>query len=474
MFIILIVLALSTTYYSFLKLWNRRDINVFDLIQIFSTLYFVLIPTWSIIRSGIDGNFNFIELFESHPITLLVFINFSVLLLLINFIWTTQAGHRISILNISKYFRILDKNFDVDVSMLYLSLFVFLTALYPLVNYSSLTNDNIEGNLTFRYALNVPLYQRMIIAMVYNSLPFFLLVTIKFIRSKQIRYRKLSYYILILQIITLLLGVRTFLFYNIVFIIFYIYSVERRFFTFKKVVIGLLTISIVINFIFPLSLMLRFAKQEQVLYSTKHSFFDVVTALDEMSSSDLYDLIENSEETTQRRSLGVYSTLDAVVYKSYNSTNGQLFLDQIKTIIPIIKNNEEFSNIVGSKIGFGGDVAESIIAYFFFDYSWFGIYLSGIFIFIFIFISKFLADFFYLIFREKKVYFILVISVLSFCINTEMVPSIRSIYNPGILVYTTFYLIMLIFNQLRKDRKYNNFSTKKRLMLSRSRSKLQV
>ena len=105
MFLLLLLIGVLPTMYPLLKLLNRRDINIFDIFQLTSCLYYVLIPIKVLYFDLPTLKVYYINDLESPSYYLL----FGCLLFLFNFLWTRTNRLAYSPINVTSYIRIIDQ-----------------------------------------------------------------------------------------------------------------------------------------------------------------------------------------------------------------------------------------------------------------------------------------------------------------------------------------------------------------------------
>ena len=302
---IILLSSLLLDIYFVRKLTRKGDITLFDIISVFYTLYFVVIPIKSIL---------FDAYYREEPIArivgnsilppLYIFLVKLILYAISNIISKRFKG---SYLIINKYLKFANDSFQLSKESVYLYIFVFVMALKPIISYSSLSEDNVEGNLTYFYGNNLPLYERLFANMLIGAMPAFVLLSIKYLLEvKETKFKRLAYINIALAAACVLLSGRTNCFNIAALIVLYLYSCKKELFTLKRVAVSILSIGFLALIYFPFYQSFRMTKELVVSNFTSHNFFDVLSYFITMDHEEMVDLYDKATKSTEGRSFNVY------------------------------------------------------------------------------------------------------------------------------------------------------------------------
>lgn len=356
MFEFLFVLAGLPIVYPINKIRQLKDINIFDLCILFSVLYFWIVPARDFLINHVFPDL------VGH-ISTVVALNIYMWLLLL-FAVTTRGNNMFNITRSLSNLSVLKVSDKFLWFLLIFSLFYF----YKATDYSSLTEDNFEGNNTWTYGFGLPWPLMIIVKSCNPSLSSFLLITF-FMRPITPFYKRMRMIVLVILSVTLMLGGKTLFICIAGFLLLYAYSKYRDKIK-KKHFIGLfIGLFICFSFYFPLNQSFRYYKQFSVKNSTNHGF--VATLKGFMEDDGIsYDIKERVEAYQNGRSMNLYNAFDWACISEWKG-DGQMTWAIFRYIIPQRMIHDQWGNIMGYQMSGGGekaDVAESILSWFVADY----------------------------------------------------------------------------------------------------------
>lgn len=441
MFTFVFILALIPICYIGYKIMTFKGLNIFDMIILFSLLYFWFIPC---------KDFIFEHAFPQlvgHTKTAISLCIYTWALMLGSYLCSVMFP-RVNALNLSRLLLLI--NFRMKSHFLWIILAIGIFYFYNITNYSSLTAENPEANNQFQYGLGMPLFLRYIAICIRPIYPALIIIAYNTICVKPL-YRRLRICCLFILILSLLLGVKTFLVFNLIFFGLYFYSRRRNSIKRKHILYSVAILFCVLIFLFPILQGFRIFKQYSVERNANHDFITVLTGF---ITQGVNEEIEKKVNRYQdRRSLNCYRTLDWACYDEYRG-NGYLTWLIFRYTFPQ-RTLDDAGNIMGEKMARGGDVGESILAWFVLDYGHiFGPIVAIIYQVIICFLLYYFGLLFSLAFRTSSLMVIVAGYIAQQCINVEHNPTsdIRMFYAVYLFI---FILIGLLFNYyaIRKYKK---------------------
>lgn len=353
MFYVFFILAIIPCLFVINRIFKFKDINIFDLTILFSLLYFWLIPCKEFVFGDIDTQLT------SHVNTA---VSLCIYMWTIYFIYKLIYSCNPKIFNISRLF--ISININVRPSFLWIILAIGLFYFYNITNYSALSSDNVEANNQFQYGLNMPFYVRIFAVSIRPIYPILIIITYN-LRTNIIKYKRLRIFCLLILFLSLILGEKTFMIYNLIFFAVYLYSIKRNRLKRKHIYYSFISLFCVLIFLFPILQGFRIYKQYSVEQNMNHDFLSVVKGFVRDGITD--DMQEKIDRYQDNRSLGCYNVFDWTCNAEYRG-NGYMTWLIFRYVIPQRAQAGD-GNIVGDKmIGKGADVAESILAWFVLDY----------------------------------------------------------------------------------------------------------
>lgn len=444
----MLLLGIVPLIYPLTKVLSRSDINVFDIFQITTCLYYVLIPIKILY---ID-----LPILKPYYINDLVtpsyYLSFNCVLLFINFLWTRTNRLRYTPINITRYIRKIDTGVILKKKHAYLFIIFFCLLLIPLTNYSGLSEDTTEENLTAGYGLNVSFFDRIRLVFLYNTYPVFMLLSLKYYNQKNLlQYRKLAIICLVLGTLCVFLASKSVMFFTILVSIVYFYAVEREKLNSKFIVKSLVASALVVFVLFPLSQNFRTIKQTLVKNGTAHGFMDVATAFVDIDVSQEKNLTEKYQ-MYKARSLNVYQAFQWACTKDFRG-EGRLTLMVYKYLIPQFLNPKE-GNILGDVyFGKDADIGESLLTWFVADWGIIGVLVTILHFFVVVNIWILYNIFFRYLFKDKKGEYLFIVLFLMEFITIELNPAgyFHGFYSERLISYIVYIIVFKLFDSLTKS-----------------------
>lgn len=424
MFTLLFILTIFPIFPSLMKIYRRQGLNMFDITVVFSSLYFWAIPVKDFLVNHLRP-----EYIQNTPTALAV----CLYMWLMGWLAYVYSHKKRSPLYITD--RLAEvKMVQVKDSFQWFALVYIGYMLFQITNYSALGDDNIEGNNNFFYGTGVGFLIKLIVVPFRAFFPALLLILWNN-KPRRPLYRKLRKVNLFLVLASLLLGAKGFMVLNITFLALYLYSLKRHQLSRKQIISYCGAIVVILAIVFPISQSFRYYKQDAVMHSKEHDFVSVAMGfISEGVSDDLKQRVENYE---QGRSLNLYDAVDFAAsrteYRGYGHLTGMI----LRYIIPQRMHND--GNIMADMMRGGGDVGESIFAWYVLDW---GAVLGAVIAVLhhlFLFVLYYYFGIFFNRWIRSSVYPIVIYSViLRIAVGVEHNPviDIKAIYN-------TYYIIII-------------------------------
>lgn len=424
MFTSLFFLALIPIIPIGFKIIKKKELNLFDISVVFSALYFCAIPLndffFNHFRPQYIGRMN-----TAYAICIFIWLQYFVSL-----IYSKKGKSALIITQKLKQIQTI----TVKDTFQWFALVYIGYMFYKTTDYSSLSKYNLEGNINFFYGANTNIILKMVLVTFREFLPaIFLILWTN--NPKRKFYRILRKINLALIIATILLGNKGFMIYNCVFLFLYLYSTQRDKITKKKITMYLSAVVILFSIIFPLSQSFRYYKQETVSGYGRHDF--TTTAKGFVTEGIDDDLKDRVDAYQKGRSLNLYDAVDFGASVTSFKGNGLMTAMILKYIIPQRIDND--GNIMAELMLGGGDVGESILAWYVLDWG----FLIGPFVAVIHMILIFLLYYYLGIYFNRWIKS----SVYPLVIYTIILRTVIGVeHNPVTdikMIYSTYYLIII-------------------------------
>lgn len=430
MFTLLFVLAIFPIFPSLMKVYRRQGLNMFDITVVFSSLYFWAIPVKDFLVNHLRSEYT------QNTYTTLAVCLYMWLMGWLAYVYSYKKRSPLYITD-----RLAEvKRVQVKDSFQWFALIYIGYMFFKITNYSALGGDNIEGNNNFFYGTGAGFLMKLIVVPFRAFFPalFLILWNNRPKRTLYCRLRKLN---LFLALASILLGAKGFMVFNFTFLALYLYSIKRHQLTRKQILSYSAVIIVILAVVFPISQAFRYYKQETVMQSKEHDFISVATGfISEGISNDLRERVEDYE---QGRSLNLYDAVDFAAsrtsYRGYGHLTGMI----LRYIIPQRMRND--GNIMADLMRGGGDVGESILAWYVLDWgAVFGVAFAVLHH-LLLFLLYYKIGIYFNRWIKSSVYPIVIYSViLRIAIGCEHNPviDIKAIYNTYyiIIIFTGFVL----------------------------------
>lgn len=425
MFFQLFILAVIPSCISIIKVFKRENLNIYDITIIFSTLYFWAIPMQ-------DFLFNHLRpYYLDHTYTIIALIIYMYGLQLLSLICSHNKKSPLNITNKFYYIKI----GNIKNSFLWFALIYIAFMFWNITNYSALSEDNLEANNSFFYGSNQGIFMRIISISFKTFFPVLFVILLEY-KPTKILYRYLRLFNLFLLIASLLLGEKTFMVFNLIFLLIFLYSKHRHNISKRKIFIYLTLGIVFLSIFFPLSQAFRIYKQNAVLNASTHSFIDVASGF--INNGIDIETKNKVESYQDGRSLNLYDALDWASSRTNYRGNGQLTCIVLRYIYPQRVGND--SNIMGDLMeGTGADIGESTLSWYVLDWDIILGPLAALLHTLLLYISIYYFGMFFYRYIKSPIYPLVIYSFLMrYAISIE--------HNPALdikMFYNTYYLIII-------------------------------
>lgn len=442
MFAFLFVLAIIPIVPSLKKVYDRQGLNMFDITLVFSALYFWAIPVRDFLINHIRPEYT------QHTQTAVAVCLYMWLLGGLTAIYSNRKKSPLYVTDRLAEIKIM----ELKDSFHWFALIYIVYMLLQITNYSALNEENIEGNNNFFYGTNANIVMRMVLVSFRAFFPaIFIMLWTNHPRKKlYCRLRKLN---LCLLIISLLLGNKGFMMFNGTFLALYLYSIKRKQLSRRHILLYASIIIAALAIIFPLSQSFRYYKQDSVRFSSNHSFTSVVRGFIKDGVSE--QLKKRVEAYEKGRSLNIYDATDFAASRTDFQGNGYMTWIVLKYLIPQRMGND--GNIMGKLMKDGGDIGESILAWYVLDWGIIFGPIVAVVHYLLLYLLYFYFGIFFNRWIKSSVYPLVIYTIiLRIAVGCEHNPStdIKALYNTYYLIILFVGFVLYYFHKSQKKRNY--------------------
>lgn len=354
--------------YPLLKFARKDEINIFDLIILFHSIFFCIIPLFS----DYSAFQNLKSFFCEDNIIFSIFIYYIIfitLLLRIDVFWTKHYKYSKNIINITYYIRTLPR-LDISwvfVCILFLNLIISWFWYLPQASYFDTFDDFTQSQGIVKKTPFFLLYGTIFTLCFSFSLILYLKENLTFKKAGSILIVLIGFSLLLL-----FMPRRTMLFYLLLSLII-VYSVKRNFFTKKRITYFIVILFILLKVYFPFYNVMR---RTSIQIETDN-FITSLLHIIEDTNSRFQSNKEKAAELSESRALNLYYGLYRIIKYDKTPSNGKLFVAAVDHAIPKFINPNKgagTSLILENKMQCKNDQADSILLL---GYGDFGLYLGA-------------------------------------------------------------------------------------------------
>lgn len=325
------------------KMYRKSDLNLFDFLMFFEAAFFLFIPAFKEIEPEGEVLFRYFIIYSS----------FNYLLFAISYF--LGRFRTSSILNITKY---LAQYKDFRMSLLgQILLLISLVVIFMVYLPTQALVLRFEG------VRGVQTYSQSFIYLLLAALYYVVRIIISFvIVSDFIHHRKNIFNIILFVffVVLALLGVRRDLIFSLLVFLLVLYSMRREVFNRKFVIVAASVGLFLLMVYFPFYNIIR---NSPVKFNPDNPVQSVVEIVD--YGLENYDKkIDNANESTDKRSLGLYNAFYLAVEKQPEWQWGKLTVAFIDAAIPRFLNPDKgkgSGDMITRAIGLNTDIADSAL-----------------------------------------------------------------------------------------------------------------
>lgn len=352
------------------KVYKRVDLNLFDFLMIFEAVFFLFIPLLKEVEPEEKTLLRYFIIYSS----------FNYLLLSISYFVDKTSKN--SILNITRY---LSRYKDFKISLMgqvliflsMIAIFIFYLPTQALV----LRFEEVSGGKTYAqstfFLLLAALYfvVRIIVSLIIVS---------DFINNRKNIFNIILF---VFFVLLALLGVRRDLILSLLVFLIILYSMNREMFNRKFVIISLCIGLFLLIVYFPFYNIIR---RSPVIFDSNSPVESVVEIMN--YGIENYDKkIDNANESTDKRSLGLYNAFYMAVEKNPEWSWGSVTVSFIDMAIPRFLNPNKGTgkkDIITNVLGVNYDIADSVLLTGVCEFGiWGGLYAALLFLVVFVMYS---------------------------------------------------------------------------------------
>ena len=441
---ILSIIASIFAVYPLRKFVRKDEINIFDLIILFHTIFFCLVPIVSDYSAfqWLKGFY-----FEDDIIfrVFIYYIIFVFLLLRIDIFWTKYYNFKNSIINITYYLKNIPK---IDVSwsfiiILIINLIISWFWYLPQASYM----DSFSEYYHSQGFIKSPTF------LLYGAILMFCFSFSQILYFKEdmsLKKRAILLFTLLGFVLLLFfLPRRIMLFYFILSLII-IYSIKRAFFTQKKIIILGVVLLIVLKVYFPFYNVMR---STNVKIDSSNFITSIVSIVEE-TNEHFESKKERASEASEGRALNLYYALYRIVKYDNIPSNGGLFIAAIDHALPKLINptkGEGTEKVLEKKMHLKNDQADSILLLAYGDFGLLvGAFYSCILIVLIISIHVFIEKFSLFFLNNSSVIgILLVVYLISFAWNVEQKLDVDFASFVHLAIMSVFLMLLSRFNVIK-------------------------
>ena len=340
--------------YPLLKFARKDEINIFDLIILFHTIFYCLVPIVSDYSAFLwlkDFKFEQNIIFQIFIYYVIVLF----LLLQVDIFWTKHYKYTKSILNITYYIKTLPQ---IEISWVFIVL-LLVNLIISCVWYLPQTSilDAFSHYYDSQGYIKTPLY--LLYGIIFTLCFSFTLIL--FLKERySFKVTVVLVFILIGFTLFLLFMPRRIMLYYLILALIIIYSVKRNFFTLNKLTIIVLILFFVLKVYFPFYNVMR---RSNVRIDENNIVSSLIHIVED--ATNIYSFKkEQAAETTEGRSLNLYYALYRIIKFDKSPNNGGLLIAAIDHAIPkFINPNKGMGTeiMLQEKMHLKKDQADSIL-----------------------------------------------------------------------------------------------------------------
>lgn len=451
---VLCIISLIPIIYPVSKFFRRIDLNAFDVLLLFLSLYYCLIPLF-----GGKEDFIFSKVIYDIDIQLSVFIYYNLFIytfLVVNIFWTnSKHGNQPNLINLSLFIRKKSSELVFPEKLIILYLIVLIISYYHYVKSleASILVINLDYSMIRESAKEVSSTQRLITNLWTGLKNFtFVLMSLNFFYLKTTKIKRLLFVIIFIAFLLLFMfGSRTRFLGYICMVLFIYYSIYISLFKWSNIVKFLLIGVFVIYFIFPLVAIFRVAMR--TLSADNLSSVQNIERMITIGIDNYSEMKEVTKGAMGTRSLAVFESYAKAFESDVMPQMGILTYESISFALPKIifpfKSQKGSQLHIEELLRSYTDLADSFLLFSKIEWGWLGPIACVI-----MFLSFFMAWILYYklfsaIIKNDYLFIYPLFMIFSLCQFIEKAPdgvNVEIFQIP--LVYVSIWGMFLIFNKI--------------------------
>lgn len=403
-FYFILLINILPLLYPLYKIYKRKDLNIFDFLIVFQAIFFLFIPAVKDIETNDEVLFRYFVIYSSFNYLILGISRY------------TDKRNLESIVNMTRY---LSRYSDFKIGIL--GQILLLLSLVVIFVYYLPTQALV---LRFEETTGIRTYAQSTIYLFLAALYFVVRLLVSLIIVADYvnhRFNLINIFIFVVFVILALLGVRRDLIFSLLVFFIILYSLKRDAFNVRFTIISLCIGFFVIAVYFPFYNIIR----SSPIKFTTHSPIKSVVEIVDYGLANYNNKIEKAEESTDKRSLGLYNAFYKAIEKNPEWNWGSITCSFIDMAIPRFLNPNKggSGDLITRSIGVNTDIADSVLLTGVCEFGIFG-GLYAVFLFLTVFIIYSLYSNLLVTYTSSfliPVY--IVFSLFDMCWNVEVIPT---------------------------------------------------
>lgn len=362
--IITSIITLFPAIFPMMQVVRKQELNLFDFLLLFSTIYFSVIPLIFCYRlelyTEVDGVYN----------TTFYYMIYAICVLIVDILWRSRCERSQSIINITRFIQQYD---SIEISIVG-KIIIGVIFIYGLTYYMPLVTVLLQeehGRREELLAHDVLVKMQMFTA-VWTIMGNIILLTLAYSFKKGELNRVMIFYASLYVILMLFFPRREFLGVLMTFTI-CLYSVKRDWFSKKRILELIGFYSIILTFYFPFYNVMRNSPIVFIPSKPIESITEMVSYAVDNWDDRVQD--ENDASMTDNRSLGVYIAVYSLCNKEIEPYLGKIFMLEMDVSIPRFLNPNKESGAqekLEMLTDANTDQADSYLLYMYADFLYIG------------------------------------------------------------------------------------------------------
>lgn len=452
---LLAFISLLPLIYPLYKLIKRKELNLFDLVIVFSSLYYCVIPLVSS-----SENYNYSEIVNSQYIQFSIYSFYNLFiysLFFFNIIWSISSfNKKVHLINLSHSIEVYFRKIIIPPNILYL--YVFFVIIGWIIYVYTLSASALTANLSYtdiRESLaDNKNYQGSVALTIFNYLNsvIFSILIFDILKIKKLRKKiPIIYWIILANFLTIsMLSSRTSFLGKLIFVALVYYSLERLSFKWKNALKLFIVLFLVIGIVFPLVNIYRNSVRILGAEATNKNLIENFGFILNTTINNYSEMNKESSNAVGSRSVYVFQAFSSAFIINDEPELGNLSSNAISFSTPHFiypgKSITGSQLIIEKKLKVYTDIADSFLLFNKLEWGTLGAFICVLF-FIFHFICwDLLLKIGISVLKNKILFFFPLISVFAICHDVELSPdtSIANLIQAPFVLFSIFLLFYIL------------------------------